>query len=253
MRKKIFFLLFLISLFFAGFFLMKSISEHVKVKNSMKKDEKIQKLVNTPEIIDNNIKNLDWEAIHKENKNIIGWIIIPDTTINYPIVQGPDNDYYLEKDINGNYDFLGSIFLDASQKADLSEYNTFIYGHNADLGYASPKFGELIKYYNQDFLNAHDTLYYYTPETAYLGKIFAVSFDSANTESHNLDIKSKEELDMYAKWMFDRAFVKKDIKFDSIDKMITLWTCAMTEITNSNNEYISSHKSRVFINVALYN
>lgn len=56
--------------------------------------------------------NMDFEALREVNEDVIGWISIPDTRLSYPIVQAPDNEYYLERAWNGRKNASGSIFME---------------------------------------------------------------------------------------------------------------------------------------------
>ena len=64
---------------------------------------------------------VDFEKLKKVNDDVIGWIHNPDTVIDYPVVQGDDNDYYLNHLINGTYNASGTPFLDVNMKSDFSE------------------------------------------------------------------------------------------------------------------------------------
>lgn len=85
------------------------------------------------------------EQINKENKaelkkqvrelsqsydSSIGWIFVPDTNINYPIMQAEDNEYYLHRSYDGSYLYSGSVFLDRRCKSDFSGDVNMLYGHN---------------------------------------------------------------------------------------------------------------------------
>ena len=68
--------------------------------------------------------------LRETNPDVIGWISIPGTVIDYPIVQTDNNDYYLDHSITGTYLKSGSIFVDYRNESDWSDKNTIIYGHN---------------------------------------------------------------------------------------------------------------------------
>ena len=74
--------------------------------------------------------SVDFSALKQENEDIIGWIYSENTPINYPVVQSDDNEYYLRRLTNGEYNIAGSIFMDYRNSASLEDNNTIIYGHN---------------------------------------------------------------------------------------------------------------------------
>ncbi len=67
---------------------------------------------------------VDFEALLQENQDVVGWILIENTNINYPIVQGTDNEYYVDHLVNGQKNAAGSIFMDFRNEPDFTEKNT---------------------------------------------------------------------------------------------------------------------------------
>lgn len=77
--------------------------------------------------INMNLINVDLSSL--ENNNLVGWIQVPGTNIDYPFVQTKDNEYYLDHSFDKTYNKAGWIFLDYRNKADFSSQNNIIYGH----------------------------------------------------------------------------------------------------------------------------
>lgn len=73
---------------------------------------------------------VDFQKLLSINKDIVGWISIPELDLEYPITQGEDNEYYLHHAYNREESFAGSIFLDYRNTADFQDQNTILYGHN---------------------------------------------------------------------------------------------------------------------------
>ena len=73
---------------------------------------------------------VDFAELVAVNRDIVGWIYIEDTVVNYPILQGEDNFYYLDKTYEKKYLASGSIFLDAVNQQDFTDSHSIIYGHN---------------------------------------------------------------------------------------------------------------------------
>ncbi len=172
--------------------------------------------------------SVDFEKLKKINPDIIGWIKIDDTYINYPILQGKTNEYYLKKDIYGSYDFSGSIFVYSNADKNFNDENTVIYGHNMK---NQKMFAHLRKIYNEE-LGKNIDVEIYTEEKNNIYKVF-----SCYIESPNIEIIQNNFSELDKKNYIDEAIVKSKINFEQkIDyskKIITLITCS-----NSNNRVI---------------
>ena len=97
------------------------------------------------------------------NNDVIGWLTVYDSTIDYPVVRSPkSNDDYLSKNPEGNWEGSGSLFLDHDNKADFSDFNTIIYGHHM----AGPAmFGEIDEFLNKDYFDKHEYANLFYSET----------------------------------------------------------------------------------------
>jgi len=89
--------------------------------------------------------------LRAQNPDIVGWITVPYTNIDYPIVQARDNDYYLRRDLNGEYATPGTIFMDCRCAPDGADYS-ILYGHNMKSG---SMFGTLKRFGEKAFFDAH--------------------------------------------------------------------------------------------------
>ena len=99
---------------------------------------------------------IDFERLQAVNRDVIGWIFIGGTDVNYPLLAGADNQQYLFQSYMKKYAVAGSIFLDYRCSTNLSDYHTVIYGHNMKNGMM---FGELDAYQKADYLAAHPYVY----------------------------------------------------------------------------------------------
>ena len=102
--------------------------------SEMKKgDDAVDKLKNIAVTEQNTAEkapiSVDFAALQAENPDIIAWLYSEDTPINYPVVQSKDNQYYLRRLTDGSYNTNGTLFMDYRDAADLSGFNTIIYGH----------------------------------------------------------------------------------------------------------------------------
>ena len=173
---------------------------------------------------------VDFEKLQSINKEIVGWIRFDNPEkISYPIVQGKDNDKYLKKTVEGKTNGAGSIFMDAYSRADFSDKNTFIYGHNMKNG---SMFGLLRKYKSFDFYKENPYFYIYTPdgkEVKY--QVFAVCIVEDTSESYN---KFYENDDAYLKYLqYIKSIARYDtgVKVTAQTQLVSLSTC--TNVTET--------------------
>lgn len=96
------------------------------------------------------------EELRKLNKDVIGWIYIPDTNVSFPLLQGSSNKQYLYQSYKKEYLTAGSIFLDYRCDAEFKDKSTVIYGHNMHNG---SMFGSLKKYKAASYMKEHPYIY----------------------------------------------------------------------------------------------
>ncbi len=94
------------------------------------------------------------EVLRDISEDAIAWITVDDTRIDYPVMQGSDNNEYLNKDPFGKYSLSGSIFLDSRNKDDFSDDYSLLYGHHMEYG---AMFGALDQFKNKDYFDSHRT------------------------------------------------------------------------------------------------
>lgn len=193
-----------------------------------------QNVSSSPEIVlgDNPI---DFPTLQAETPDACAWIRIPDTVIDYPVMQsGPetDEDFYLDHDRNGKPKKAGSIYIQKLNSKDFTDRNTLIYGHNMLNG---TMFAQLKKYRNREFFDTHRDIYVYTPGHILHYKVLsAFVYD----DRHILNSFNFYNDDDYIKFLTDcldptslARQVCDDIEVSTTDKIITLSTC-----TNNDTE-----------------
>ena len=110
-------------------------------------------------------KVIDWNKLKAINEDIVAWLYIPETGVDYPVIKATDNSFYLNHDIYGKSSIYGSIYLDQRyyQMEDINEAdNIVIYGHNMG-HWNTSMFGKLMKYKEKDYYLKHKEVYLYTP------------------------------------------------------------------------------------------
>lgn len=149
-----------------------------------KEYQKIQDLVINTEKKDDTKEetfSVDFEKLLEMNSDVVGWIRFDEPSeINYPVVQGRDNEEYLKRTFEANTNKLGTLFVDVNNPGDFSGRNTFIYGHNMKNG---SMFAQLLKYKDDSFYKEHPYFYIYTPD----GKVRTYEIFSAGVVKDTSD------------------------------------------------------------------
>ena len=142
-------------------------------KNTYNKDD----ILNDIEIDTSNVTNnttermLQVQEFKKTNNDIVGWLEIDNTKINFPVLQGSDNEYYMTHTYNKEYSSDGSIFLDKDYDWNIPSSNLLIYGHNNKNG---NMFQDLLKYEDENYYKEHPNIRFTTVEDDSLYEIISV-------------------------------------------------------------------------------
>ena len=150
--------------------------------------------------------------------------------VNYPIVQGEDNEFYLHKTYEKNYNFAGTIFVDYENSSDFSDCNTLIYGHNMKNG---SMFGSLKKFTEDQ--SVYDKSRYFwilTPEKNCRYEIVSAYTTGVDSDTYTLFKGPGEEFEQYLKNIRGYSEIKTEAEELNIkDKIVTLSTCTGNEST----------------------
>lgn len=205
-------LVFLIVFFSCSYLLLK---DYIKAKEN---DVAIENLIEETIEIDEETQStsIDWNNLKSINQDIVGWIQIEDTKINYPILKD-NNLFYLKHSYDKKYNSSGSIFTTNTNPFEDSE--TIIYGHNMKNG---SMFSLLGKYLNEDFLYAHQHFKIYTPNGNYEATVFSAYSIAFETENSNIkQLYINERIKYYQK-----ASKCKVSNVEISNKIIKLSTCS---------------------------
>lgn len=174
--------------------------------------------------------NIDWEKLETINVDIIGWIKIDNTNINYPILKDNDSLKYLNRSYDGKYNKNGSIFT-LNNNPFIDDVTT-IYGHNMKSGIM---FSALGKYLDEDFFYQHSIFFIYTKNQNYKATIFSCYSTNVNTEENNLkNLEFNDEIKYYKR----KSKIAVN-NIDNIEKIIKLSTCSYinNHTTPTNQRY----------------
>ena len=170
------------------------------------------------------IPQIDFSKLKEVNNAIVGWMIIDGTQVNYPIVKGKDNSYYLNHSYDKSYNSYGSIFMDYRSNENFSDLNTFIYGHYTSNG---SMFGELKKYMEESFYKEHPFFYILTPNGNYKVDVISVYTDDALSSSYNAKFNDLNDYQRYIEKIRLKSRYSTDISVNYIlDRTITLYSCS---------------------------
>lgn len=165
---------------------------------------------------------VDFQSLQSINDDVVAWIYLEDTHVNYPVVLGPDNDYYLNRLYNGKVNGAGSIFMDFRNKGDFSDRNNILYGHRMNNG---TMFADISSYSNREFFDSHPYLLIVTPDAKYKAEVFSAYV--ANTTYNSWDTVFDGD-DRYLAWLESiggRSYFERSVELTADSRIVTLSTC----------------------------
>lgn len=170
---------------------------------------------------------VDWDALKAINPDTVGWVYVPGTVINYPIVHTDNNEYYLSRNFEGSEGLLakhGAIFLAAENSADFADPNNLVYGHNMRDG---SMFAAITGFPEDDQFNAHRSVYILTPQGNYRLQTFSLVHCAADDPLAQMTFSGEEERVAYVQDKIDRSIVEvSDIPAAAeMTKTFALSTC----------------------------
>ena len=168
------------------------------------------------------VSPIDFEALWAINPDVIGWIKVEGTNIDYPILFGPDNEKYLHTDLEGNTTTAGSIFLDCDDQPDFSSFHNVLYGHHMKNG---SMFKDVVYYKEQDFFDTHKEILLYTPEREIRLKPLAALYTSADPIRRKTFFRSWRSFKSYVKAMTEDALASAAPECP-IGRLYSLVTCS---------------------------
>ena len=166
---------------------------------------------------------VDFKYLTEVNKDVVGWIYCPDTVINYPVVYGRDNVYYLERDYRHNPDPCGTIFTDADNDIGFVDSNVIMYGHHMQ---DMAMFATLKYWRNQDYFDKHPIMWLLTPEQDYRVDLFSAYVTAADSESFTVIHEPGPLLDSYLRRANGLSEVHTEVQLEPEGKYVMMTSCA---------------------------
>lgn len=166
---------------------------------------------------------IDFNALRATNPDVVGWVYCKDTQIDFPVLKGQDNDFYLRRNWKKDKDICGSIFVDSAASDGFSDARTVIYGHhmNDNLMFAS-----LEEWRSQDFYNQHPVMWLLTPDCTYMVELIAGEYIPATSDAYDPATEHDEQFSSWlASYVNDSEFSSPTVA-NPESNYIMLSTCA---------------------------
>ena len=169
----------------------------------------------------------EYREMYDLNNDLVGWLTIPGTIIDYPVVQNEESDYYLRRDFYGNRNSNGQIILDSACDPYTPSYNLVISGHNMNSG---KMFGQLSKYTSKSFWQSHKTFTFDTlmREGEYVVYAAFYSADYGENEEgfrYNADIQYRLDAELWLEQIEENRIYETGVDAEFGDEFLTLTTC----------------------------
>lgn len=166
---------------------------------------------------------IDFQKLRDINPDVVGWITIDGTVIDYPVVQGTDNSYYLKHLFNGKWNSGGSIFMDCRVSGELSDRHMIVYGHHMKNG---TMFSSLSGYKKQVFYNEHPTALFIQENAIYQIEFFAGYVSAVDSDAWKVSFADDAEFEQWLYKVQTKSYFDSNIIPAVSDRIITLSTCS---------------------------
>ena len=226
-------LVFIALMFFSGYKIIRWIIEN-------KKSTTILKDVKQTIIVDENDKyTVDFAKLKDINQDTVGWIRVPGTEVDYPVVKTTNNDYYINHSFDKTYNGAGWIFMDYKNSSELKDKNTVIYGHNRknDSMFGTLKYVLNANWYNND---ENKYVHYITEDEDIKYEVFSVYKIEVEDYYITTSFNTTKDYEHFINTIKSRSVKDFAVNVTTMDKILTLSTCA-----DNNNYRVVLHAKRV--------
>lgn len=174
---------------------------------------------------------IDFEGLKEMNGDIVGWIYIPGTQVNYPILQHPsDNTFYLHHTPGRAENMLGSVYMYAEMSADFSDAHNILFGHNMASG---QQFGELSNYADREFRDKYPYVYIFLPGRSLCCEIYSAYSCSVYDRTYMVGYAfESQDFAEFITHSTELSLWQTEVRPSSAETVITLSTC-----TDDSDDY----------------
>ena len=201
--------------------LTKIIDKNYKYYKADKTYEDIRNIKINSLNAEENGESIQVEKLKGINSDYKLWINIPNTVIDYPVVQGKDNEFYLENNFYNEPSIAGTIFLDYGNDV-LNDKNLILYGHNMRNG---SMFADINKFKEKEFFD-NGIIKINKDSKEYVYEIFSVFIESGNNINLKNSFMSDEEFNEYVNNLKEKSMYSRESENTTISSIITLYTCS---------------------------
>ena len=197
-------------LIFSGYNIYTKLSEYKKADNVY------------TELREKSQESNKYEKLSSINSDYRFWLKVNNTNIDYPVVQGKDNDYYLNHDFNKDYLASGSIFMDYRNDFE-NDKSIIIYGHHMR---NKTMFGELANFKDESFFKENNKIKIEYKGKTYTYEIFSVYIADSSEDFLEINFNNDIEYENYINEIINKSLYKTNSTVSVDDKIITLYTCS---------------------------
>lgn len=217
---KLIIIILLVIISISGFQLYKSLAKYYKARTQYNNTAQIAGSTKTSGIYTG---ELDWDSLIAQNSDIRAWVYLDGTIINYPIVRGSDNSFYLTHMFNKAYSGAGTFFMDANAPDNFETFNTVVYGHHMRDG---SMLALIEKYYSQEFYEEHKQLELITPNAKYHLKVIGFELVYSTSDAYNYNFSNDKEKQALLDFTAKNNIINTSDQATVKDKLVTFSTCA---------------------------
>ncbi|PTG27399.1 class B sortase [Staphylococcus capitis] len=195
---------------------------YLEDKASAKRYKNLQQQFKSESLSNENEVRPQFSKLESINKDIVGWIQLKGTSLNYPVLQGKTNHDYLREDFDHEKTRKGSIFMDYRNSVKTPNSNTIIYGHHMG---DNTMFDVLEKYLKQSYFDQHQDIQYDTKYGKYLLQVFSAYRTTTKDNYIQTDFKTPSEFQHFIDNTKKKSEIQTKVQITNQDKIVTLSTC----------------------------